>query len=48
MKRKRLTPKQIIRKQRTAEELLNQGRSVADACRALEVEAPTGHRWQQL
>ena len=28
--------------------LLNQGQSVADVCRALEVSAPTYHRWQQL
>ena len=48
MKRKRHTPEQIIRKLRTAEQLLNQGQSVADVCRALEVSAPTYHRWQQL
>ena len=40
MKRKRHTPEQIIRKLRTAEQLLNQGQSVADVCRALEVSAP--------
>ena len=48
MKRKRHTPEQIIRKLRTAEQLLNQGQSVADVCRALEVSSPTYHRWQQL
>jgi transposase-like protein len=48
MKRKRHNPEQIIRKLRTAEQLLNQGQSVADVCRALEVSAPTYHRWQQL
>ena len=49
MKRKRHTPDQIIHKLRTAEQLLNQGQSVADVCcRALEVSAPTYHRWQQL
>ena len=48
MKRKRHTAEQIIRKLRTAEQLLNQGQSVADVCRALEVSAPTYHRWQQL
>jgi hypothetical protein len=37
MKRKRHTPEQIIRKLRTAELLLNQGQTVADVCRALEV-----------
>jgi putative transposase len=35
MKRKHHTPEQIIRKLRTAEQLLNQGQSVADVCRAL-------------
>jgi transposase-like protein len=48
MKRKRHTPEQIIRKLRTAEQLLNQGQTVADVCRTLEVSAPTYHRWQQL
>jgi putative transposase len=44
MKRKRHTPEQIIRKLRIAEQLLNQGESVGDICRALEVSAPTYHR----
>ncbi len=48
MKRKRHTPEQIIRKLRIAEKLLNQGQSLADVSRALEVTAPTYHRWQQL
>lgn len=56
MKRKRHTPVaegfsegvQIIRKLRTADQLLYQGQTVADVCRALEVSAPTYHRWQQL
>ena len=48
MKRKRHNPEQIIRKLRTAEQLLNQGQAVADVCRALEVSAPTYYRWQQL
>jgi hypothetical protein len=47
MKRKRHPPKQIIRKLRTADQLLTQGQTVADVCRA-EVPAPTYHRWQQL
>ena len=34
MKGKRHTPEQITRKLRTAEQLLNQGQSVADVCRA--------------
>ena len=48
MKRKRHTPELIILKLRTAEQLLNQGQRIADVCRALEVSAPTCHRWQQL
>jgi transposase-like protein len=48
MKRKRHTPEQIIRKLRTAEQDLNQGQRDADVCRALEVSAPTYHRWHQL
>jgi len=47
-KRKRHTPEHIISKLRTAEQLLNQGQTVADVCRTLEVSAPTYHRWQQL
>ena len=48
MKRKRHNPDQIIRKLRSAEQLLNQGQTVADVCRALEVSAATYHRWQHL
>ena len=39
---------QIIRKLRTAEQLLNQAQAVADVCRALEVSPATYHRWQHL
>ena len=39
---------QIIRKLQTAHQLLNQGQSVADVCRVLEVSAPTYYCWQQL
>ncbi|WP_399244298.1 MULTISPECIES: transposase [Synechococcales] len=38
----------MIRKLRTAEQLLNQGQTVTDVCCGLEVSAPTYHRWQQL
>jgi len=48
MKRKRHNPAQIIRKLRSAEELLNQDQTVADVSRALEVSTATYHRWQQL
>lgn len=39
---------QIIRKLRTAEQLLSQGNAVSDVCRDLEVSPATYHRWQQL
>jgi hypothetical protein len=42
MKRTRHTPEQIIRKLKTAEQLIAQGKSVADVCRALEVSQPQG------
>jgi putative transposase len=48
MKRKRHNPEQIIRKLRSAEQLLNQSQTVADVCRALDVSAATYDRWQHL
>ena len=48
MKRKRHSSEQIIRKLRTVEQILNQGQSVDDVCRFLEVSAPTYYRLQQL
>jgi len=48
MKRTRHTPKQIIRKLKTAEQLQAQVQTVADTCRVLELSQPTYHRWQQL
>jgi len=48
MKRTRHIPKQIIRKLKTVDQLLNQGQTVADACQVLEVPQPTYHRWRQL
>ena len=48
MKRTRHTPEQIIRKLKTADQLLAQAQTVADACRVLEVSQPTHHRWRQL
>jgi transposase-like protein len=44
MKRKRHNPEQIIRKLRSAEQLLNQGQTVADVCRALGNLWATSHR----
>ena len=48
MKRTRHTAEQIIRKLKTAEQLIVQGKTVADVCRVLEVAQPTYHRWRQL
>jgi len=48
MKRTRHTTEQIIRKLKTADQLLAQGQTVADACRILEVSQPTYHSWRQL
>mgnify|MGYP001809874304 CR=1 FL=1 len=36
------------RKRHTPEQFLNQGQTIADVCRTLEVSAPTYQRWQQL
>jgi transposase-like protein len=46
MKRNRHTPEQIIRKLRQAEQLLNEGKSIEEACRVLEIAAATYHRWR--
>ena len=48
MKRIRHTPEQIIRKLKNAEQLIAQGKTVADICQALEVSQPTYHTWRQL
>lgn len=48
MERMRHTPEKIIRKLGVAEQLLNQGHSVADVCCVLEVSAPNYHHWQQI
>ena len=48
MKRTHHKPEQIIRKLKTAEQLIAQGKTVAEVCRVLEVSQPTYHRWRQL
>lgn len=47
MKRIRFTAEQIIRRLKTAEQLIAQGKTVSDVCRAIEVTKPTYHRWKQ-
>jgi hypothetical protein len=48
MKVKLHSPEQIIRKLRTAEQLLSQSQAFSEVCRALKVSPATYHRWQQL
>jgi putative transposase len=48
MKRTRHTPEQIIRKLKTADQLIAQGQIVAEACRILEISQSAYHRWRQL
>ena len=47
MKRIRHTAEQIIRKLKTAGQLIAQSKTVADVCRTIEVTHPTYHRWKQ-
>lgn len=46
MKRARHTPEQIIRKLREAERLLGEGKTVAEATKALQVSEQTFYRWR--
>ena len=47
MPRKRFTPEQIITKLREAEVLLAKGKTVAEACRRIEVTENTYYRWRK-
>jgi putative transposase len=47
MKRTRHMAEEIICKLQTAEQLIAQGKTVADVCRVLEVNRPMDHRWRQ-
>jgi transposase-like protein len=47
MPRKINTPEQIINKLRQAEVLLNQGSTVAEVCRKIEVTDQTYFRWRK-
>ena len=46
MKRRKHTPDQIIRKLRTAEQMVSEGKTTAEAAKALEVSEQTLHRWR--
>ena len=47
MKRKTHSPEAIVKKLRNADQLLAQGKSVAEVIVALEVSQPTYHRWRK-
>jgi transposase-like protein len=47
MKRSRHTAEVVIGKLKTAEELMAQGKTVAEVCRVIELTRPTYHRWRQ-
>ena len=47
MPKKTNTPEQIIGKLRQAEVLLNQGATMAEACRKIEVTDQTFYRWRK-
>jgi transposase-like protein len=47
MKGTRHTAEQIIRKLKTAEQLIAHSKTVADVCRVIVVTQPTYHRWRQ-
>jgi len=46
MKRKRHHPEQIIRKLRGADAMLASGKTIGQACQALEISEQTFHRWR--
>jgi len=47
MKRTRHTAEHIIRKLKTAEQLIAQVKTVVDVCCVIEVTQPTYHPWRQ-
>jgi transposase-like protein len=46
MSRRRHTPKQVVRKFREADRMLNEGADIAAVARHLEVSEQTYHRWR--
>ena len=46
MKRTRHNPEQIIKKLREADAMLAAGKTIGQACQALEVSEQTFHRWR--
>ena len=46
MKQRHHTPEQIVRKLAEADKLLAEEKTIAEACRALEISEQTFHRWR--
>ena len=46
MKRRRHTPKQVIRKLREAERMLGEGKTIPEAAKELGISEQTYHRWR--
>ena len=46
MKRKRHGPEQIIKKLREADAMLAAGKTIGQACQAMEISEQTFHRWR--
>jgi transposase-like protein len=46
MKRRRHTSEQVIRKLRDADRMLSEGKTIAEAAKALEVSEQTFHCWR--
>jgi putative transposase len=46
MKRKLHSPEQIIKKLREADAMMTAGKTIGQACQALEVSEQTFHRWR--
>ena len=46
MKRKRHSPEQIIKKLRDGDAMFASGKTIGQACQALEVSEQTFHRWR--
>ena len=47
MKRKRPTPEQVVKHLREADQLLGQGKTVAQVCKRLGVTEVTYYRWRR-
>src|SRR4051812_28369780 len=47
VKGRRHTPEQVIRKLREADRMVDEGNSIPEVARALEVSENTYHRWQR-